>query len=53
MSALAKLLAIQERGHQAQALKSRPPEMVGAPKGEVLGGSRGGSSAFYHTRPRW
>jgi hypothetical protein len=41
MTALAKLLAIQERGCQVQALYMRPPGMVGVPAGEVLGGSGG------------
>jgi hypothetical protein len=49
MSALAKLLAIQERGRQAQALKVRPPEMVDGPAGEVLGGSGGGFNPGFTT----
>jgi hypothetical protein len=53
MSALAKLLAIQERGRQVQASQPCPPAIVGVPAGEVFGGSKGGCSGFYHTRRRW
>jgi hypothetical protein len=49
MSALAKLLAIQEKGRQAQASKSRPPAMVGGPAGEVFGGSGGGLDPGFTT----